>query len=400
MRSCPLRVWAVLLVAACTLGGLTKATQADQAGKPNKIRPGKTELREVEVKHPMSATEGAPVVEVMINGAGPFKLAIDTGATQMTLDDDVVKKLAIETPEPATDPEEEAKKPATDPVVSLISIALGDAVFFELDAKVTDHDKQGEGERVYDGIVGLPLFADVLLTLDYAAEKIILKGGELEAADGKGILSYADKGGLLTLPLTFDGNSAEVTVATGHPGGFTLAAALRHEVKMAPKAYTEPKRRRTGTEEESNLQMMGTVELGRYKLFQPPLAVLASDSSEIPKLGHRVLQNFTVTIDQKTRRIRFERAKGTRVTFGHAQPSFGAVFYRYGRYLKVREVIPDSPAGRSPLRVGDRVEWVDGRRPSDFEPGELGPFIDNADAITYSINRGGATLHVTLRTWD
>jgi len=401
MRFRPSRVWSVLLVAVGTWGGLTNGTQADQAGKPNKIRPGKTELRGVEVKQPMNVIAGAPLVEVKINGAGPFKLAIDTGVTQMTLDDDVVKKLAIEIPKPAADPEKDAKTPASDPVVRLISVALGDAFFFDVDAIVVDHDKGADGERAYDGVVGLPLFADVLMTLDYTAGEIILRGGELEKADGKEILGYTDKGGLVTLPLSFDGNSAEVTIATGYPGGFALDASLRGPVKIAPKAYEDRRRGKvTEGEEPGAQQMMGTVELGRYKLFQPPLAYLTSDSNKTPQLGHRLLQNFAVTVDQKNRRIRFARTEAAEVTFGPVQPKYGAVFFRYGRYLKVKEVIADSPAGRSPIKVGDKIEWIDGQRPAAYGPGELGQFIDNAEAITYSLNRSGATLHVTLRPWD
>ena len=401
MRHCFSTAVAVMCAVGWALGGLTDETPGGQANKQTTTQPQKTELRAPEVKQPLALAGGMPLVEVMINGAGPFKLAIDTGTTETTIDDDVVKKLGLEIPEPADSPTTGEEKVPTSPTVRLISVTLGDAVFFDLKAKVVDYDKEAEGERLFDGTLGLPPFSDFLLTLDYPGEQIIITRGELPAPDGKEVLAYVDKQGLATIPLTFDGITTEVTIVSGYEGGFTLASSLRGHVKMAPKAYEERQRRRlTDEEKKQERQIMSTVPVGKHKVFQPPVRFLQAESEGTSRVGHRVLQHFALTIDQKNHRIGLSRKETGNVTFGPPQPRFGVVFYAYGRYLKVKEVIPDSPAGRSPITVGDKIEWVDARKPNEYGFGDLVTFIEEAEAFTFSINRRGAILHVTLRPWD
>lgn len=402
MRLCPTRTLAVMCALGCALGGMTHVTQADQADKPKTTGPQKTELRAPEAKVPLDLASGIPLVEVMINGAGPFKMAIDTGATETTLDDNVVKTLGLQAPKPADSAKKGGDKPPTVPTVRLISITLGDAVFFDLPAKIVEYDKKASNDRLYDGTLGLDLFSDFLLTLDYPGEHVVINRGDLPAPDGKEVLDYDKTHGPVSIPMALDDDTkTDAAIASAYTGGFAFGAFLQGSITMAPKTFSDhsdlPP---TDGKERPDPQMMGTVSIGSHKLFQAPVRFLAADSGSAPRLGHRVLQHFTLTLDQKNHRVRFRRQDADTVTFGVAQPKYGVIFYRYGRYLKVKQVVADSPAGRSPLKVGNKIEWVDGRKPNDFGPGELEAFIDKAEAITFSVKHGQHILHVTLRTWD
>jgi hypothetical protein len=147
MRLCFSTALPIMCAVGCMYGALTNAAKGDQPDKPATTQPRKAELRAPQVKQPLDLTSGTPLVEVMINGTGPFKLAIDTGTTEMTIDDDVVKKLGLETPKPGDAPTTDEKKVPAVPTVRLISVTLGEAAFFDLEAKVVDHDAEVEGER-------------------------------------------------------------------------------------------------------------------------------------------------------------------------------------------------------------------------------------------------------------
>jgi hypothetical protein len=384
--------------------GLSGSVNADPSQKtkpPRSNRPEKSELREPEVKRPLDLSNPMPLVEVMINGTGPFVMVIDTSETTTTLDDNVVKTLGLTLPTPDDASKAADENTSAEPTVRLISVAIGEAFFFGVNARVIDVEKATGEERLYDGILGLPIFADVLLTLDYPKETVVITKGALPESDGKTILDYTEKDGLATLPLTIDEAKTKLALASGYGGALSLERSLRPSVKMAPLAYDErPRSRPTDEELSEETHIMGTVELGKYVLFQPTARFLGPGWGPVHLMGHRVLSNFAVTFDQKNRRVQLQRKDAGPVTFGDARPKFGIVFSHFGRYLKVREVFPDTPGSRSPIRVGDKIEWIDGRRPNQFAPGELSAFIEEAQIVTYSINRGGATLHVTLRPWD
>ena len=80
MKLCLLKTSAVVGIVGTVLGASAYTVRGDEPGKANPTKPKKTELRAAQVQMPLDLSEKTPVVEVKINGAGPFRFAIDTGA--------------------------------------------------------------------------------------------------------------------------------------------------------------------------------------------------------------------------------------------------------------------------------------------------------------------------------
>ena len=401
MKLCLLKTSAVVGIVGSVLGASVYTVRGDEPGKANPSKPKKTELRAAKVQIPLDLSGKTPVVEVKINGAGPFRFAIDTGAVHSALDDDVAKKPALESTETIDIPDTPGGEPQAVPVVRLNSATLGQAAFFDFQAVVVDYDIKAEGERHFDGTLGLLFFSDCLLTLDYPAKSVTIAQGELPPANGREILDYVERDGLATIPLLFGETATNATVASGEMGGVGLAASLVGKIEMARKALSLRRSPSTVPEGQTQeKQIKGTMRLGQHKLVQPPVHFLAGDPQRASYAGQRILQHFALTFDQVNHRVRFAREGNKEVRFGPMQPKFGFVLAYYGNRLQVLDVVPGSSAHESPVKQGDIIRWVDSRKVSDFEADELAAWIEDVDIITVSLERGKLTLHVTLPEWE
>ncbi|MGE5179369.1 MAG: serine hydrolase, partial [Bacteroidota bacterium] len=143
-------------------------------------RPGATHLPEGGVRVPMEWAGHVASVSVMLNGQGPFRFGIDTGAAGCArIDTDLARRLGLaqigETM--VGDPSGKNMKRAA--VVQIDSLEIGGARFTAVPATSGDMAGRVMGDRV-DGILGFGLFADCLWTLDYPALRMTLARGGLE----------------------------------------------------------------------------------------------------------------------------------------------------------------------------------------------------------------------------
>jgi len=91
----------------------------------------------------------------------------------------------------------------------LPSLTLGNIRFDEFDAEQENHLPAG-----LSGILGLDLFAGIILGLDHKNERLILNRGSLPEPDGK--RSFQSRSGpVLRLPVTIEGNHFEADIDTG-----------------------------------------------------------------------------------------------------------------------------------------------------------------------------------------
>ena len=99
-------------------------------------------------------------------------------------------------------------------IVELSYLRLGDAYFEELRAIVWERD-MGLTAAGIDGIVGLPVFEDCLVTFDYAAGEVRIYAGELPAADGRRVLDF-EREDLVSIPLEVGGETIDAHLDSGN----------------------------------------------------------------------------------------------------------------------------------------------------------------------------------------
>jgi hypothetical protein len=269
-------------------------------------KPEKVELASPEVVVPMEIVKGRPVIEVSIGGKGPFKFVLDTGASGTVLGSELVKELALP---------ESGEVRMGDPInphaisakqVKLDRLSLGGATFSGMTATSMDRMalEQHLGAR---GILGMPAFSDLLLTIDFARREVRIARGELPAADGKDIVAYEQAhGALIRVPITVASIEIAADLDSGSPSGVSLPDAYMEKLPLEGKPV-EVGRARTVNSEfvVRGATLKGSVRIGGHVLESPELRF---NALPVANVGSQVLARFTITIDQKNRRIRFVSA--------------------------------------------------------------------------------------------
>ena len=131
-----------------------------------------------------------PVIEVKLNGQGPFVFMIDTGAgMQADIDTSVATQLKLQPNGRVLNGDPSGENDREVNTARIDSITLGGVEFRNVTAVIRPQRITKDYPEV-DGILGFALFTDYLLTLDYPALQVRLARGALPTANGADILSF------------------------------------------------------------------------------------------------------------------------------------------------------------------------------------------------------------------
>lgn len=245
---------------------------------------------------PMKNYGGRPVLEVVVNGKGPFPFILDTAASGGRIATKLIETLGLE-------PIGEARvRSGVGEVVPaklyrLETLQINGLALGGIDAIAMD---PGETDR--PGVLPLNAFAGFLVTLDFADHKIIAEAGELPPPDGTTILEYS--GRLLSFPATIGGVAVTIHPDTGSPGGVTVPLAMAERLPLAEPPRVAGRGKTVNADIEiSAATLKGQVRWGNITLENPRLDMIPGLRE--PLIGSAVLNRFAVTIDQKNKRIRF-----------------------------------------------------------------------------------------------
>ena len=271
---------------------------------------------------PMLSRGPMPAVEVMVNGKGPFLFAIDTGASgQGRIDSSLVEKLALPQVGEARGSDGSGNNAQSMKVVQVETLTLGNLEFKNLNMPSRDYNLSPSLPHI-DGILGFNLFADYLLTLDYAAKRVRVEKGQLPETDGKEILSF-ENNRVPTVELQVGDAKLKAHIDSGNTAGaFMLPASLAEKLSFASPPITVGKARTVSSEIEiKEGRLKGSIRLGRFEFPEPTVSYPAV--SENGNIGSRALQDFALTFDQKNLRvklIRQEKSKASSSSSGHSSP--------------------------------------------------------------------------------
>jgi beta-lactamase family protein/aspartyl protease len=266
-------------------------------------RPQRTTLPPGGIEAPMRFSGHTPAVEVMVNGQGPFRFALDTGAAGMArIDSALAGRLGLVKVGEVLGGDPSGRNARRMDLMAVDSLAIGPARFIGVTAGASDFRQLPMGTGV-DGILGFGLFADGLLTLDYPRERIRFAPGELPPADGAEVLAYREDRGVPRVTMRVADRELEADIDAGFSGGFILPESMAPGLPLA----SEPRFARRGRTASNEIEiksatLQGDVTIGRFTFDGPviefqPLFPMAN-------VGSKILRDFSLTFDQKNRRIR------------------------------------------------------------------------------------------------
>ncbi|HYJ34080.1 MAG TPA: serine hydrolase [Candidatus Binatia bacterium] len=295
--------------AGVPMGGATHRISARPLGAERSAReekPASTILPDGGAAVPMTWAGHLASVSVMLNGQGPFRFAIDTGAAGCArIDAAVARKLGLPVVGEARVGDPSGKNMKSAEIVSIDSLAIGGARFVGLTATAGDLAGHLPGEAV-DGILGFGLFDDCLLTLDFPALRMTLAEGSLPA-DGAGVLTYRDERGIPSVTMRVAGVSVDTDVDAGAMGGFSLPESFAAKLPLAEPPRVVGHARTVSNEFEIKAARLdGDVAVGGTTFAKP--MVEFQPVFDVGNIGARVLRDFAVTFDPKNHRMRLARS--------------------------------------------------------------------------------------------
>lgn len=322
------------------------------------------------------------VVEATVDGRGPFRFLIDTGSSISLVSHRVADARPSETGAVVVRSADGGV--ASLPRVTLSRATIGAATFVDVPAAVHEFREVSDqlGVQV-DGLLGLPVFRDVLLTLDYPAGQLVLDPrGALDAARDSTLHASYGAGVPLTMVRIGDRETAAL-IDSGSDGGLAINA---HEgvAFAAPLRAGAMRATLAGDYQQRVGRLTSDLQIGGHALRRPVVEV----TDRLPSVGGDILKNFSVTFDQRGEQLVLRRSADAAPLQSAPQRSVGLSFLRGSSAWQVATVIADTPAAALPIRDGDVCVRINGEPVAAWPIDRFNALLRSAASVTFTLREG------------
>lgn len=263
--------------------------------------PAATELA-ADVAVPAQRQNHLFTVEAKVNGKGPYRFVVDSGAGGMlSLSTKLQQELALPTIGEVMASDPSGKNPERRPVVRVDAVELGGARFRGVDASV----REPRGPGGADGVIGLSLFGALTATLDYPRQQLRLTRQPI-AATAAHALPFTTPHGVPVIDVDAGGVPLQVDVDTGGPGILTIPSSWSGKLAFTGPPRVVGKGRTVSNEFEiKGADLKGELRVAGFA--QPSPRIDLVDIFPVASLGARFLQDYAVTFDLPNRRMMLAR---------------------------------------------------------------------------------------------
>jgi predicted aspartyl protease len=319
------------------------------------------------------------IVEARVAGEGPFTFVVDTGSSVSLVSPVLARRVGL-TPGAALEIRSPSQRATNLPTVTLPRLELGAASFSEVRAAVFDFGDLSRqlGTRV-DGIIGFPVFRDVVFTIDYPARRLVIDPqGSLTGrvrdtidchGDGDLPLASVDVGGRRVIALIDTGSDSALVLNSRIEAAQFVRGSRRGSVRATV----------SGDEPQFIGRLAADVRIGSHRVEKPVVEM----ADGLPSLGSGVLKHFAVTFDPRHQRMTLRRDASSPVQIA-AQRSVGLGFVRGATDWRVAAVVPDTPAGALDIRVGDRCVRINGEPASHWPLERYQSLLRTSQVVTFT----------------
>jgi predicted aspartyl protease len=328
---------------------------------------------------------GRPVVEAMVNGRGPLRLLVETGSPVTILTRPAAELVGL-APDGGAN-----RRP-----VRLDSVNIGQTRLSGFHAVVFDRLP-----GPVDGLLGLNAFADLLLTLDYPAGKLLLSRDALPAADGREVLRASRAGPFWSVELDLSGRRSLAILDTQASSGFAVTPPMADSLSFAspPAVVGRARGPSVGDVERRVGRLNGDVIVGSTRFQRPFFDIIPMPPMlAYPVLiGTRVLQQFVFSLDQRQGLVRLTRSAAGPVPAPPPLRGFGfSAPHAEDGARRIAHVLPGSPADNGGIKAGDEVVAADGRQAADLSEADFTALADRGRPVRFRLRRERVEREVTL----
>jgi hypothetical protein len=340
------------------------------------------------------------LAEGTVGGAGPYYFLVDTGSSVTLVSDRIAAGVPGFRTTPALTPVQVVSAAGGATMLgstTLPSLELGTATFANVRAAVYDFvDFSNHLGITVDGILGFPLFSDVLLTLDYPRNRVVLSP-RFPARTVPGVaIPFALEDG--TRPIINVGLGDKTFMAlldSGSSLAFTLdATGLNPPFKSGPR--TGPLvATLSGNAPRQIGRLADSLLLGTSEIREP--RVMLTD--QLSSIGAEILRNFTVTFDQHRGLVILDTERTGPVKLP-AQRTTGLSFARLPAEWRVLQVLDDAPEPTQQIEPGDAIVGIEGEPVIKWNLDRFEKHLRTADTVEYLFRRDNRTYRVKVPVYD
>lgn len=235
-----------------------------------------------------------PVVLMNLNGEGPFRFFVDTGAGGNVISTALAQRLGLERvgAQRIFNPAEGVAIEAD--IVTVAEAEAGALLLDDLPFVAADMPQLGDNH----GVLSVQSLPPGLVTFDFAGGTIRIQEGVLEE-DGAGVMA-CELAPVVSIVGEVDGRPLVFHVDTGSPDGISLPGGLAGGLSFDGELITVRER---GSLVVRSGRLRGRVRIGHLVLDNPEVQVVDL-FPDFGNIGIRFLRDTVLTIDRSRRLLR------------------------------------------------------------------------------------------------
>ncbi len=256
-----------------------------------RVREGTTDIQvRGPVLAPLVGDRVVPIVEVKLNGRGPYRFLLDAGGNVVSIRQSVAKEIGAVV----------LQKLSSRSVVRIDSLEMNGMLFRGVHAV-------GEPVLDVDGVLGFNVFREGLLTLDYVHRQLRWERGTLPEPNGRDVIAYELRDRMPYVSARIGEATVSMNLDTGASDSFIFPIAAAESLPLATPLTDGPEvwNQATGRMKTQAADLQGPLVIGEHAVHRP--RVLFKSSLDEYLIGSGFLRDFTVTFDTTNRRVRFVR---------------------------------------------------------------------------------------------
>jgi predicted aspartyl protease len=356
------------------------------------------------VELPFEMLSGHIYVRLNLNGKGPYRMLLDSGAINVALPE-LVEDLGLKTASPATagGSSDDSGSVHIDRI-DVAGIAIEDQTFAVIPLAEFMHRVEGLDDVA--GVIGFELFRRFPVKIDYQSSRITLYDPNAWTYKGSGVaIPFQFKDHTPQVQGSVDGVDGAFDIDTGSRSALMLAEPFARQNAMAEKVGAKREIISGAGPSGYTRALIGratTLKLGEITIANPVTYVSTATSGRFAdpdiagNVGNAALRRFSVTFDYPHQKLYFEK----NANFGEPD-----VHERAGLWVEqndkgyvVVEVVPESAAAQAGLKAGDVVVAIDSKPASSLTLSEFRQRLRAAPGTKLRLKlESGPTRTVTLR---
>ena len=336
-----------------------------------------------------------------VGSKGPLNFIVDTGSPVNVIDREIAESMGLK-----MIGEKEVLSGGVEPLIAHIVVipkVIVDGLTIE-NAEFLTMELNTLSLGQLQGVLGMALFRESLITFDPGNDRIVVSQAELTAGDA-GVVAY-DKDSESGFRIDADvvGQSVTMNLDTGAPSEFTFPLALSTKIPLQGALREGPVAQLVGGQRSIRLGTVdGNIKLGAIT-FENPQVGFIDPSTTHGNIGNAVLRDLVLSIDQRNGLLLLRKPQADKVTHVVVAENSGES-RRLGLQLRsipagspptVTMIVSGSLSERAGLKIGDVLVSVNGQPMQELDLKELGPLFKSATPLRFEVERDTESFIVEI----